>query len=540
MEPVPPAEPKKPGTGNAQAFRQHGESSMEGFIKHHMTHILQPIMTRVNDMEAHLARLESHLERVDHGVENAHTGVLGAREEIAKVRRDLGQTDTSVDVLRRNLKQCTQAGDTLRDTVEMLSALVSRIQRDVQGTSHTVESLERGAEKMQVDLESMQTTFERSHDDTHGSISRNFEQLRVDVQSLRALQGNHGKDLEAIRSDHDEKATLLETTRQQLFKNGAQTSCLEKVLAEIKGKETEMGLQLEDVITHCSKLHLALVGVENDVTALKAQTDDQGVAVQGLQQNHAASTASFQSMQKSHDHISEEIVKLQKGAVDHQQHLSMTKEGLGRTVAFTNELFRNIQRTESEVCKAGVNIQSLASKQASMNRALEHASNYIGELTQQHQHSLTNVQSLQRELGKTKETLHTARAEMDATTNHLQGLKGEMARTNEAVSRLDNGIELCHATFSGLQKGLTETGSHVATRPLYLPKINSGASSVPLGDKGLASTASTRFNGKHDDALASTRASPDYPDHLQFSGDVSLQSLQSTMTEDVKRMSRSH
>merc|ERR1711865_909686 len=97
------------------------------------------------------------------------------------------------------------------------------------------------------------------------------------------------------------------------------------------------------------------------------------------------------------------------------------------------------------------------------------------------------------ELDKTNDTLSSARNQLDSTENNLHGLKGEMGRTSEVVQRLDHGVELCQATFAGLQKGFVETGGavHAARRPSKLPSmLPKHASDEGRPDSATESTAS--------------------------------------------------
>jgi len=83
------------------------------------------------------------------------------------------------------------------------------------------------------------------------------------------------------------------------------------------------------------------------------------------------------------------------------------------------------------------------------------------------------------------------RSQLEATNSNIYGVRSELGRTNEAVQRLDHGVELCHAGFSGLQKGFAETGNHMSSRPMTLPKLPSGPPGVAMRSPRHMSTSST-------------------------------------------------
>lgn len=457
---------------SADEVRRHSEFSMESFVKHHMTVILQPLMDRMQEIDLQIASLEKHLHQTDEGVASAHAEVKGARKEVADVRGDLKRTDSSVEKLRKDLMQCAQNEDALREGLEMLNSYMQRIHNDLEATVDTVRAMEQGAGETQSELQSLQANMQRTNDALQGGVAKGVDRLAADLHELRANQTKTSKDVEMLRSDVDEKAKVLADTRQMLDKNNSSTACLEKICKDLAAKEEQLSGRLEGWKSQWSKLHPSLEQLRKDIGVLKQTSDHHDAVVHGLQQSYATTYSSFEGLQKSYDKFGSELAKVQQGTIDNQQGLLTTKEELGRCVAFTNQLHMGLQKTDAELSRAGMGIESLSTKHATLSSAVDQANNHVNELTREHRQSINSVQTLHHELGKTNETLYGAKAQLDATNASVHGLKGELGRTNEAVNRLDHGMEICQAGFSGLQRGFAETGAHVAARPLTLPKIS--------------------------------------------------------------------
>merc|ERR1712113_601600 len=81
-------------------------------------------------------------------------------------------------------------------------------------------------------------------------------------------------------------------------------------------------------------------------------------------------------------------------------------------------------------------------------------------------------QSLQRDLDKTNESVSNVRSEIDTANTNFNELRADLTKTIETMNRIDRGVELCHAGFTGMQKGFVETGTHISNKPMTLPKLS--------------------------------------------------------------------
>jgi chromosome segregation ATPase len=182
-------------------------------------------------------------------------------------------------------------------------------------------------------------------------------------------------------------------------------------------------------------------------------------------------STNFQSFKRSHDKMGNDVRTLQHQVLSCQQGLSDTREGLEKTTELTNKLHTSLQETDNELHKACLQLDENETKQNIIKDNLEKTTECVTDLVRGHRKAVGDVHNLQHELGRTNETLHTARGQIESTNAGLNGLKGDLGRTKDTLERVDRGMESCQQNFSGLRKGFQETGHHLAARPMTLPKL---------------------------------------------------------------------
>jgi chromosome segregation ATPase len=233
----------------------------------------------------------------------------------------------------------------------------------------------------------------------------------------------------------------------------------------------ELSSQQKDAANHRAKLQHSIDAAASDIVLLEKGLERHDTLSQELQQGQEATSTNLQSFTRSHEKISTDVRTLQHQLSKAQQSLLDTREGLDRTTELTNKIHTGLQETDTELHKTCLQLDEVAMKQGIIKEDLGKTSACVTDLVVGHRRAVNNVQTLQHELGKTNDTLHTTRGQIETTHAGLNGLKGDLGRTKETLDRVDRGMESCHQSFSGLRKGFQETGAHISTRPMTLPKL---------------------------------------------------------------------
>jgi len=267
----------------------------------------------------------------------------------------------------------------------------------------------------------------------------------------------------------------LQDSHQLLEKTCADNRHLVKQFDDITAREGQLGARLNDWKHQWSKLQPKLEAMSKDTAHLKQLTEHHEGTVCTLQQGYAANFGSIETLQNQHVQTAFDLQALHQNLAGAQRDSSDNREGLSRSNLFANTLQIAIQKNENELRRTSLKLDGFETKHGSLCEIFEKTNMSVADLSKEQRKSIASMQSLRHELDKTNETLSSARNQLDTTESNLHGLKGEVGRTSEVVQRLDHGVEMCQATFAGLQKGFVETGAgvHAARRPSMLPKLGS-------------------------------------------------------------------
>merc|ERR1711865_875329 len=250
-------------------------------------------------------------------------------------------------------------------------------------------------------------------------------------------------------------------TRQMLDKTCAENRNLTKSFEDMASREGQLGARLNDWKTQWSKLQPKLEAISKDSAHLKQITDHLDGTICTLQQGYATNFAAIESCQNKHVQVTFDLQALQQALTGTQQDLSDNRQGLSRAKEFANTLQTGQHKNENELRRTSLKLDGLETKHTSLCEVFEKTNGCMSDLSKEQRKSLMGLQNLRQELDKTNDTLSSARNQLDSTEHPLHGLKGEVGQTREVVQRLDHGVELCQATFAGLQKGFVETGGAV-------------------------------------------------------------------------------
>jgi len=246
---------------------------------------------------------------------------------------------------------------------------------------------------------------------------------------------------------------------------------LDKTLTSNVNRTAELSTHFKEAANHRAKLQHSLDIAESDIVLLKKGLERYDALSQELQQGQEAASTSLQSLTKGCEKTGTDVRTLQHQLLACQQGLADTRDSLDKTTELANRLHSGLQDTDTELRRTCLQLDETETKQQIIKDNLDKTTECVTDLVRGHRKAVNNVQTLQHELGKTNDTLQSARGQIDSTNAGLSGLKGELSRTKDSLERVDRGMESCHQNFSGLRKGFQETGAHLTSRPMTLPKL---------------------------------------------------------------------
>jgi len=323
-------------------------------------------------------------------------------------------------------------------------------------------------------VQALRANLQRTSDSVTNDLGRGVDKMADELYELKCSHSKGTADLEKVKGEVDRNGLLLHDTRKVLDTNTAATTILQKSTQEITAREAQLSAKLEGWKQQWSKLHPALEAIRKDTAFLKQGHDHHDSVVHTLQQGYAHNGNVVEALRDSHAKLGKDVQSVQQDLNLTQQGVADLRDGLDRATKFSNDLHTSLQKTEQDLKRTNMTLDGLETRHVALQDSFDKTNGVVSDLKADHRKSVSSVQTLHHELEKTNETLCTARNQIEHANMNLHGLKGDLGRTNDNVQRIDHGVELCQAGFSGLQKGFVETGTHIASRPITLPKLPRG------------------------------------------------------------------
>jgi chromosome segregation ATPase len=444
---------------------------METFIKHQMMAILQPFAEQVQSLDAELVRLGERLDTTDGRVQDVQKGQESTNTNMLDLQSGLRKTNARLTTLRDGLEASNCSKDLVQQGLFEQKSHVQRLQVQLEATVGQVAELQRSMKEAEGDIASIQANTQKSSDGITNSIKGHFDSVQRSLDSMKTSHDSTRTSLDQMKLDLKQRNEVLQETREITEKNTWKIESMNKVLTSNVSRATELCDRFKEASDHRAKLQHGLDTAELDVALLKKNLQHHDTSSQELKEAHESMSTNFHAYKQSHEKMGNDVRTLQHQVLSCQQGLSDTREGLGKTTELANKLHASLQDTNSELRKACLQLDENETKQNIIKENLDKTNECVTDLVRGHRKAVGEMHSLHHELGKTNETLHTARGQIESTNAGLSGLKGDLVRTKDTLERVDRGMESCHQSFSGLRKGFQETGAHLSTRPMTLPKL---------------------------------------------------------------------
>jgi predicted nucleic acid-binding Zn-ribbon protein len=368
-----------------------------------------------------------------------------------------------------------------------------------------VPELERNVGELEVACQTLRVHQQKTCDNVTNDIGRALNNLSRDVDELRSGHGSSGADLDQAKVDLAEQGRLLHETRGLLDENRGHVSGLQKSSAELQEKEAQLSGKLEGWKSQWSKLHPALENLKKEATSLKQGHDHHETIIFTLQKGQATTWESFEALRSGHASLGDTVKDVQDSLGDARLGVAEHRDKLAENAVFVSDLRSGAQRTELDLSKACLKLDGLASKHHALCEDSEKTRGNVDELTREQRKAGTNMKVMQHELEQVHTSLSSTRGQLDTTNGGLHDLRNELRCTNDALQKLGHGVDSCRASFSGLQRGFMDTGAHLASRPLSLPKLPAGSPKMGSGSpRGQSPRASWPSPGLHREATPDT------------------------------------
>eukprot|EP00927_Polykrikos_kofoidii_P065652 TRINITY_DN61382_c0_g1_i1.p1 TRINITY_DN61382_c0_g1~~TRINITY_DN61382_c0_g1_i1.p1 ORF type:complete len:529 (+),score=83.72 TRINITY_DN61382_c0_g1_i1:94-1680(+) len=455
----------------ASTAREHGEATMESFIKHQMMIILQPFVNHIQDVDTQISNVADRVNSTDMKVLGHDKSIGELKAEIVELRSDLKKTDSQIASAHAGVQSCVNREELIQQGMESANGFAQRLHDKLADIDAHVSELQRNLGEQECDNQFLKANVQRTNDLLSNEIKCTLERLGSGLKDLHGSHAGSAAEVDKLRKDHDHHASLLVGTRQVVDQGRLHSAGLQKAIEELREMEAQLSSRLEGWKNQWSKLHPGIESLRKDNARLKQQCEQHESAIFTLQKGNHTSFELVEKLQNRCEKLGGDMSQLGYGLADNCEGLSKVQEQLAKTHDVVEATQSRLQRAESDAQKASTRMDSLDAKHSSVSSSLDKTNTDVSELACDHKVARGTLQCLQHELQKANDTLSIARGHIDGTQAGLQGFKTELARTNEAIKKLDQGVEMCRAGFSGLQRGFVETGSHVANQRLTLPRL---------------------------------------------------------------------
>jgi chromosome segregation ATPase len=475
---------------SSQNDRHRSEISMESFIRHHMMVILQPMSEQLQELDDRVAKLDESLNRTDANAVDTLKKLDGNSSEIVILKEGLDHANVNLSKCRQAIVEAGERDEMLQQGLELANGFAQRMHNQIEVCTAAVPELQRGIEEFDCQLQALRANVQRTSDSIDINIQSNLDTISSDLEDLRTTHLKTNTDLGNLRFDVNESRQYLEDTHQLLDKTCISVAQQQKSIDNLSSKENQLGARLNDWKTQWSKLQPRLEALTKESAHFKQLTDHHEAGICSLQQGYATNFSTLEALQKQHVQTTFDLQTVQENLCGTQRDINSCQEGLRQTNACFNTLQCRSEKTDAELRRVSLKLDGVDAKHTALCDTFDKTNGCVAELSKEHRRSVNCVQNLKQELDKTNDCLTSARNQLEATDSNMHGLKNEIGRTCEVVHRLDQGMEVCQAAFTGLQKGFAETGVTVSRRSSALPRLSKVEGKIERPSSATESTAS--------------------------------------------------
>jgi len=432
---------------------------MQGFVRHQVINILQPVAETVQDIQAQLEHFRKDLELTD--------------GRVATNKSDLEQQEHNILGLRTSNKEIKAQIEKLQMEATKDSEELTRTNQDLQATKSVLAKLNEKTQHNKAAHEVLQQKFEDM--DAMASLMKRdlgqFDQVfRTHMKSFNQLKDDH----DDLHARHMEQCSKLEQTEQttsgtdrafQKFLKEHRHQCEEdtQILSNLTNHMNELAALVDDTRESLHKQGVDLQTATADIQLLTAGLDHEnfGFKFSQLERQHAEAVANLQRTMDTLAKTDHTLAVLGDEFVGNKLTVQSILQDLGvKTADNMNSIseLAKAQQRQGDVLKDTVwRADKAARDQKRLYEQQAATEQEIAGIQGVNKMTVEKLDAHAQEQQRTRSDITSLNKESDAGLNQL---RGDLGAASTTLSKLSNRFDTCNHNIQGVGKGLQDVRLH--------------------------------------------------------------------------------
>mmetsp|Transcript_72297 Transcript_72297/g.182298 ORF Transcript_72297/g.182298 Transcript_72297/m.182298 type:complete len:501 (-) Transcript_72297:167-1669(-) len=462
-------------TGGWQLSDQSGEgaNSMSTMIQKHMTSILAPLAERVLDLEDAGKHSAGELKELYDRVDKAHTRLDQHDGSLGTLATGLERTKDELRVANENISEAAERHTALEGEHDATRTLTRAIDTSHKGTASTLSDTQRALEDLDNRARQLQMALSETNI-AHLNINDRLAEIR------NRQEGHNDRHLDLVKIVQEIRQSD-ENTRQALRRF---TSTFDKQRRETERSFAQVDDRTRNFEASLVEMQHSIDGntktqktYKSDLAQIRALLDNYVGGQQRPQQGKSDSSSATpaRDLQGRVAKVEEAVIKLGKSqTADKNQTLAIVQtlgdaiskngEEVGKHAQELEGIEKSLKNQDHRLQKGEQKSLELGTRHERLRENLEKCDADLRGLIGTVQREMTaKLDSNWHELSKTNASLSQAGQRIDAQSNGLQSLSGELNNTSDRVAKMGVSLDLAHEYFQGLTKGFQDTHKRVTS-----------------------------------------------------------------------------
>eukprot|EP00419_Tripos_fusus_P066116 CAMPEP_0172928100 /NCGR_PEP_ID=MMETSP1075-20121228/217807_1 /TAXON_ID=2916 /ORGANISM="Ceratium fusus, Strain PA161109" /LENGTH=510 /DNA_ID=CAMNT_0013789379 /DNA_START=63 /DNA_END=1595 /DNA_ORIENTATION=- len=487
-----------------------GEDAMQGFIRHQVINILQPVAETIQDLQAQLEHFRKDLALTDGRVVENKSDCEQQERDILALRASDKDIKSQIEKLHI---EATKDSEELTRTNQDLQANKAALAKLNEKTQHNKAAHEVLQQKFD-DMDAMTRLMKRDFgqfDQVFRTHMKNFNQLKDDHDDLHTRHLEHGSKLEQaeqvtggtdrafqrflnLHTRHLEHGSKLEQAEQvtggtdrafQRFLKDHRHQCEEdtQIMSNLTKHMNELAALVDDTRESLHKQGVDLQTATADIQLLSAGLEQEnfGFKVSQLERQHAEVVANLQRTMDTLTKTDHTVARLGDEFVGNKLTVQSILQELGvKTADNMNSIaeLAKAQQRHGDVLKDTVWRTDKAERDH--KRLYEQQSATEQEVAGIQGINKVTVEKLDahaQEHQRTRSDLASLNREADLG---LTQLRGDMGTTSAMLAKLSNRFDACNHNIQGVGKGLQDVHKHTLSGEHNMLSPKSARTITPL------------------------------------------------------------
>jgi len=465
-----------------------GESSMGALILKHMSSILQPITTRILDLEDKAHSHSNMLEASEQRAEKMLGRLEGHDHRLAGLGAELARTAEGLQVTNTNLAEATEKHAQLENDHDITRTLAGRTDNHHKSTVASLGDAQRLHETLDSTVRQIQLALSETNI-AHLNINDRIADVRNRLEGLNDRHLDAVKSIQDVKKEEDNTRHALKRFTaafdKQRKEDARSFSQIDDRTRNLEAGLVETQHQVDTAQKAIKVMKVDLIQVKNDLGGLV------GVQQQANQhtQQQDSSRARPNDWQGRIVKIEESFNKLSKTATaDKNQTMNVVQalsDGITKNATdlarFNSDLEKadhKFKIQDGRLHKLEASSGDLAAQQAKQRENAERAETELRNQIIAQQRDLTaRIDGQAHDLSTTNAELHQTNLRLDAANTNLHTLHQDMVAASGTITKLSSGLDLAHEYFQGVSKGFHDTTKRVVNGQdgMLPPKGGGGA-----------------------------------------------------------------